>query len=348
MEWPAGLLQFEQKKESRVDKVKSKSAKSYDWLEDALISVCRKVFPSESSMNLRSLVPRLNRIFPHQDYDFYLETPDTELRMILRLYHGLFSIWGGTENLKTSKEYSVLRHVYQNGYSVPFPYNFSSSREPFGWPFLIMDPGDGIRWWEIGESLRLLQEQLVNSLAEKLATLHLTIPAKHPLIPFVNTTYTMKQLESRIQKLENKELNRCFKHAKQQLKRQENYPDVFLHGCFSLDNVLIQNENVRTVINWEHTAIGDLRWDVAYTSLSLQRENDRSIANHFLAQYVQLIEEPLEDMGFWEGLVALRSFAQSQWLRSLDEKSFEAIVGLQTDLIDLEDYHRTRALEQFG
>ncbi len=328
--------------------MKSQGTKSYDWLEDALLSVCRKVFNTEPAMRLRSVLPRLNRIFPHQDYEFHLETPDMELRMILRLYHGLFSIWGGIENLKTSKEYSVLRHVYQNGYPAPFPYSFSTSHQPFGWPYMIMDPGDGIRWWEIGESLRILQEKYVDSLAEQLAKLHLTVPARHPFIPVISAGNCIKQIQTRVQHVGNEELHRCFQGALKQLQHQVEYPDVLLHGGFSLDNVLIQNENVRTVTNWEHAAIGDLRWDVANTSLGLQREKDRSLANRFIARYVQLIGETVKDLNFWEGLTALRCYAQSQWFRTLDEKSFEAIVGLQTDLIDLEDYHRARALEQFG
>ncbi len=325
-----------------------KSTKSYDWLEDALLTVCQKLFPMESSVKVHSISPRLNRIFPHQDYDFSLQLPDTDLRMILRLHHGIFSFWSGTENLKTSKEYSVMRHAYQNSYPVPFPYIFSSSHQPFGWPYLIMDPGDGIRWWEIGESLRMLQEQLVNSLAEQLASLHLSIPTNHPLIPVVTPENLLKQLDLRVRQLGNQELIACIQNAHEQSLKQVEYPQVLVHGCFNMDNMLILNNKVRTVINWEHAAIGDLRWDVAHTSLSLQRDNDRSLANIFIARYVQLIGDSLENLNFWEGLVALRSFAYSQWIRSLDEKSFETVVGLQTDLFDHENYYRTRALKQFS
>lgn len=330
-------------------RVETKPTKaSYDWLEYALLTVCRKVFPSEAALRVHAIEPRMNRVFPHQDYGFRLECGDTEFRLILRLHQGFFSIWGGTEKVKSAKEFSVMRHIYQQGHSVPFAYAFDTSDYPFGCSYLILDPGDGSRWWEHSESLRTVLHEYVESLAEELARLH-TMPApQNPLIPRVDVYSLLRQIELRIHRLENDELQRCFRGCRRQIQNLAGYTPVLLHGSYEMDNVLIKNNRVRCITNWENTALGDPRWDVAHACLSLQRTGDSTLINRFLSRYVQLTDYPMEDLGFWQGLVSLRSFALSQWLRSLDTRSFEAIIGLQTNLFDHESEYREQALRQFG
>ena len=324
-----------------------KSKKSYDWLQDALKSVCQNAFQVDPSLQVHSIEPRQNRSFPHLEYQFVLEASDTQLRLVLRLYQGLFSLWGGTDNLKASKEYSVLRHVYQYGYPSPFPYCFSPSLKPFGYPYIILDPGDGFRWWESEESLSYYQERMANALAESLARLHLSIQARHPLIPTVELHTVFSRLWSRVRHLGNDELKNLFKLCGRCIREQYTSTWVLLHGCLDLDHTLLSLEKVRTVVNWEHTAIGDPRWDVAYTALALQRENDRSLSNQLIARYVQLTNNPLTDLGFWEGFIALRNYALCQWVRSLDSKSYPAVIGLQAEILQKEPEFRLCALRQF-
>ena len=327
--------------------MKPESTKSYDWLEDALLTLCRKVFPLEISLRVHSIEQKPNRLSPHRDYLFYLVSSDTEFRMQLRLHFALFSLWSGTEDLKTAKEYSVMRHAYQHGYPAPFPYCFSPSLRPFGYPYLVMDAGDGRGWWEMEASLSAVHERTVDAMADLLAQLHLTVPARHPLIPPVETCGVVKRLWSRVLSLGDEELTQCFQGCYRQLEQQIALPSVLLHGCFEMENILLLNGNLRMVTNWEHAALGDPRWDVAYTSLSLHRGNDRSPANRFIARYVQKTDTPMEDLGFWEGLVALRGYALSRWLRALDEKSYKTVAGMQTNLFPLEDVYHAVALKQF-
>ncbi len=330
----------------RVDPKPSKP--TYDWLEYSLLTVCRKVFSAAADLKAHSIEPRINRVFPHQDYLFELEGGDAHFQLILRLHHGIFSFWGGTEKIKTAKVFSVMRHVYQLGFSAPFPYTFDASHKPFGWPYLILDPGDGIRWWEGSSSLRNVQDEYTESLADELARLHTLIKPEHPLLPKIDAYNQLKQIKSRTKNIDHPVLKRCFEGCFDQLEYIAGLSPVLLHGQYDFDHVLISNGNIRNIIDWEHAALGDPRWDIANASLSLQRDGDRSLANRFLAKYVQVSGIQAEDIGFWEGLVALQRFALSIWLKSLDPKSFQSIVGLKTPLMDKENEYRKRALRQFG
>lgn len=319
---------------------------SYDWLEDALIGVCRGVFP-DADLHIAGIEPKMHRVFAHQEYAFRLESLDAETSMHLRLHHGFFSYWDGSEPLKITKEFSALRHVYQSGLAVPFPYTYSPARRPFGRPFLLMDACDGYYWWEKEESLSCMQEHVVDALAAWLAQLHTQVKPSHPLIPPVYASDLFNKIQPRIAPLDDSELIACFDECRRQMEDLNALPFVMLHGRLDLDCLLINRGQVRCVTNWEHSAIGDPRWDIAYTSLSLQHSNDRTLANYFISRYVQDMGMSMEDMAFWEGMVALRAYALARWLRSLDSKGFEAVAGLQTPLFDLEDFYRERAFLQF-
>jgi len=322
--------------------------KSYDWLEDAILTVCKKVFPLEPALTVHSIAQKQHRIFPHQDYDFLLQSPDAEFRLILRLHYGMFSLWSGVEDIKTAKEFSVMRHAYQHGYPAPFPYCFSTRKMPFGRAYLIMDAGDGRRWWEMEGSLRAIQEETVDSLADQLAKLHASVSPQHPLIPKIDVPKVLKTLRSRAASLNVAELDKALRVCGKAFEAVGDAAAVLLHGTFEMDNTLLVQNRIRTVTNWEHAAIGDHRWDVAYASLALQQKGDRSLANRFVARYVQQTGASLENMDFWEGLIALRHYALGEWVRSLDERSFSVIAGLQTNLFDRLDAMRDRALAQFG
>ncbi|MGI6455612.1 MAG: phosphotransferase family protein [bacterium] len=320
---------------------------SYDWLEHALLLVCQRAFPSRSTLRIEAIYPRLSRISPHKDYCFTLSSSDATFHLVLRLHYGIFSIWGGTEPIKITKEYSIMRHVYQHGFATPFPFTFGVSEIPFGHPYILFDPGDGVNWWE-NDSLHHVQKECVESMAEELAKLHKLVEVQHSQLPKVDVYSVVQNLKHRATHVENKELQQCFRGCELQMKDLAGWTPVLLHGEYDLDNILIKDGVVRSVCNWEYAAVGDPRWDVAHTSLTLQRKHDHSLANRFVSRYVQLTNVPMENLAFWEGLIALRSFALSQWLRTLSTRSFESIAGLKTPLFDQEAENRTRALEQFG
>lgn len=342
------MVENEQSHGEIVNQENTKNNRTYDWLEDALLTVCRNAFPREASLSVHSLSPRLHRVSAHRDYEFVLQSPDTEIRLALRLHHGLFSLWGAPDRIKPAREYSAMLHAYQSGIPTQFPYGFTTSEQPFGKPYLLHDPGDGQRWWEMEDSLRLVQGEMIHLLAEELVKLHGAATAHHPLIPDIDAYSVIKQLWNRIAQIASDELKRCFDNCRREIQTIPPLPGVMLHGQFDLDHILIQSGRIRTITDWEHAAFGDPRWDIAYTSLSLQLGRERSLANQFVSQYAQLAELSVEHLGFWEGLVALRDWAHSVWLRSLEGKSFHSIVGLQTPLIDREDIMRERALNQFS
>lgn len=320
---------------------------SYDWLIDAIQSVCRPAFDDET-LRIVSLHPRVQRISAHHEFDCRVMVSESELPLILRLYHGRFSHWSGTDSMKPTREFSALRHAYQHGMPVLFPYAHSHSLHPFGRPYLVTHSTDGHYWWELGTGFARAQEHAVDEMAQALAHLHRNVPAEHPLIPNVFVSDVVESIENRILLCGTAELRNRIHACRRRLEEQEPLPTVMLHGRYTLDAVVLRNDSVRAITHWENAALGDPRWDVATTSLSFQVLGSRSLGHRFVAGYVQETGIPMDDLAVWEGLVALRSYVHCLWLRSMDPKTFESIAGRQTDLLDHEDFYYDRMMRIFG
>ena len=132
------------------------------------------------------------------------------------------------------------------------------------------------------------------------------------------------------------------------MKQVQPLAPVLLHGALDLNNVLIQQDYIRTIINWEHAAIGDPRWDVAYTSLAIQQKKDKNLANRFVLQYTQQFGLPVDHLELWEGLVALRMYTLSRWLRFMDERSCQTILGLRSNLFEQDEFYKNKLNTIFG
>lgn len=319
---------------------------SYDWLEDAILSVCRPVF-IEHAIEIESLTPRPQRVSPHQDFLFTLRSPDTEMKLHLRLSHGRFSLWKGTDTNKTTREFSALRLAYQHGIPVPFAFTYGPGRTPFGYPYIIMDAGDGAFWWENEKGFVSQQEEIIDDFAQRIAQIHAQITPQNPLIPPIFVSDVITLIRQHLEQQEDETALGWLRNCADQLGDVETLPAVLLHGNLHLDAIMMRNGAIRALTGWEHAAIGDPRWDIAQASLSLQQAGDRALANRFIARYTEQVDWSTTPIEVWEGLIALRNYALSGWLRSLDATGFQNIVGLQTDLFDLEEWHREFAQSCF-
>ncbi|MDX9752539.1 MAG: phosphotransferase [bacterium] len=310
--------------------------------------MCRKAFPSERRLSIDTVVSRTQAATPHQEYSFFMRTEDTDLRILLRLYFGLFSVWGLMDEIKAGKEYAVLRHVYKEGYPAPFSYAFSAAMQPFGRPYLIADPGDGEPWFQFLDSFREVQEKIIASLAGEMVKLHRSIEPRHPLLPIIEIEPLFQRLWARVAGQRDQALKQCLERCLNQMTGLDPLPPVLLHGCLDLDHVLIQTDTIRTVTNWEHAAIGDPRWDVAYTALAVRQAVDRPLAERFVQEYITRSGVSLEHMEKWEAMVALRMYTLCQWVQSLDDKSNRTVTGTHLKFLEQKDFYRERAFSVFG
>jgi aminoglycoside phosphotransferase (APT) family kinase protein len=86
-----------------------------------------------------------------------------------------------------------------------------------------------------------------------------------------------------------------------------------LHGNLHLGNVLCDARGITALLDWENSALGDPRWDVASVADSLYSHYEAGLADRFCAVYASQAAVPLAHLPFWQALVALQRWTVGSW-----------------------------------
>jgi aminoglycoside phosphotransferase (APT) family kinase protein len=83
-------------------------------------------------------------------------------------------------------------------------------------------------------------------------------------------------------------------------------PPALMHVDYWLGNILWHDELITAVLDWEEASFGDPGYDVAYLRLELAMLGSETLADAFLAAYMQASGRPLPNLAFWELAAAAR------------------------------------------
>ncbi len=79
-----------------------------------------------------------------------------------------------------------------------------------------------------------------------------------------------------------------------------------LHGDFHPNNILLTPENKLYVIDWSSFAIGDYRFDLAWTLLLISTQGYPELRRVILSEYERLSHHAVENIGYFDVIAALR------------------------------------------
>jgi aminoglycoside phosphotransferase (APT) family kinase protein len=244
-------------------------------------------------------------------------------RLLLRRYSDAWTWWSFQDAHKAQREWAVIRWLYARGLPVPEPYALGSeSAEPF--VLLARTPG------RPGASLldacavkrtpverqpagnpRLDLEQCLDAFGILIAKLHhLTAPdAVRDLLPRITVLQELARMADIARQCEDRELIRAVNELGPSAQEMEAYPPCVLHGDPQLANLLYDARGITTWLNWENSALGDPRWDIAYAVDQLRDQETTQPAESLYDAYVTQIGQQLSDMAFWEALVTVHRWA---------------------------------------
>ncbi|MCB8976146.1 MAG: phosphotransferase family protein [Ardenticatenaceae bacterium] len=83
-------------------------------------------------------------------------------------------------------------------------------------------------------------------------------------------------------------------------------PPALMHIDYWLGNILWQEGRITAVLDWEEASYGNPGYDVAYLRLELAMLGGETLADAFLAAYVQAYGRPVANLAFWELAAAAR------------------------------------------
>jgi aminoglycoside phosphotransferase (APT) family kinase protein len=243
------------------------------------------------------------------------------------------------DTLTLEHEYRVIEVAYEAGVAVPRPYGYLGElggREAFALE-LVEGETIGRRIVQRPE-LAAAREALPRQLAEELAKVHAIEPEA---LPFLRERDVLERFEDELDSVEEPhpaiELGLRWLHD----NRPDPLPAVVCHGDFRLGNVVVSEQGLEYLLDWEFAHAGDPREDVAWPLVRAWRfgVDDKRLGGigevePYLERYAELTGCPIAsaDLFWWEVLGnvkwAVGSLTQSRRHLRGEERSVElAVLG---------------------
>ena len=238
--------------------------KAYD--EEALRKFIVANYPQESAIRIvnSSFLPG-----GHSKYTMVIElSGNRELPSSIVLRGDSFSAFGGSS---TTEEYGVLKVFYEHGVCVPKPLAVEESGEVFGAPFLLVDKKPGR---SIGHMFVMPPKNVATcrDIAKRLAEIH-RVPvsafgtgargAESTSTDYVRTWIEQSYANWKALDTPGPLMDTSFRWLLDNLDRYQG-GRALVHGDYGLNNMLIHEDRVSSILDWEFAHIGNPVYDLGY------------------------------------------------------------------------------------
>jgi len=246
-------------------------------------------------------------------YFFALISNKKQYEFALRIYLGNEK----DSKLSAEKEFNLLKILYATNYSVPKVFLINIACKIIPNPFIIMEKINGRPLYSLLSSNKDQFESLLQNFFITFHTLHnLPIDQFKPIFSVNNMAenYSFTKLlyyilESRINTMENDkikmELNQLISWSKNYHLVADSGTISLIHLDYHPGNVLVtDNTHELKVIDWNACAIGDYRFDIAWSQiLSLP---DISYFNLIESEYEKVSNMKIIELDYFLVLMGLR------------------------------------------
>lgn len=310
-----------------------------------LAALCARTFPERLHQRIEG-----ERLLPSRQhemvaFDLKWETPVGEVSepLIMRRYVSTLSWWRPDDLGKAQREATILKWLHEEGFPVPAVY----AREfgPAG-DVVLFSRLPGQDWSEEGRPFPEVVRPHVERLAHLLAWLHSLQPPDEVrmVAPFVTLPAALANLTALAAQLGSSELRTAVEQAMSRMYDVGETQPVLLHGDCHFSNVLLHEGRISGLVDWEYSALGDPRWDIANAYMQLVDFDAAEAADVFLATYLRYSGREFEGPPLYYAVASLQQWALSEWLVDQGRAGKLSQLALARDLIALRDVHRRRAM----
>ena len=235
------------------------------------------------------------------------ETESKEVTVMVRVYRGFFTAWTLASPDIPQRELAAWNIAKRARLPVPELLYFSPE-EDFSVAIQSCLPGKRIG--------RVRNDVVIRQLARALARLHCTPISEQDTIqlPDVSLSKLLGRIASWADESEDIELVEKVKVIEYQCKDIEERPGVLIHGDCHPGNLLSDGRRITAMLDWEDSAIGDPRFDVARMDRCLRHLGSADLADLFLHVYQDNADFELGPMKFWVELWRLRDQSVGSWM----------------------------------
>ena len=260
------------------------------------------------------------------------------------------------------QEYKLLSRLHQLGIQVPKPIYFAQAPNFLNSDFFIMQKIDGVA--EGHKLVRLAdantRKNITQDIGKSLAYIH-QVPSDDELTAFLPKPNKDEYLTDKIQYFrEQLDLLQASRPVLEYAINwiADNLPRidelVLVHGDFRTGNIMIENDHISGILDWEFTQWGDRREDIGWFTAKCWRfGQDKNVAGgigsyeDFAQAYTDVcgVDIPESDLKFWHLLSHVRwaiiAIQQSNRNNNMQTPSLELaltefmVPGLEKNILDI-------------
>ena len=170
-------------------------------------------------------------------------------------------------------EYQLIETVYENGVCAPKPLAIAKNDDVFGSPFMLMEKMPGSCIGHMFDMSPIHSDSLVQDIAEKLSSIH-SIPLKMVNdttngVDYLSSDKALSWISSSETSwlplnLPSPAFSAAFEWLRHNVKLYDHGPRSLVHGDYGLNNLLIEDERVTAILDWEHSHVGNPSYDLGY------------------------------------------------------------------------------------
>jgi aminoglycoside phosphotransferase (APT) family kinase protein len=293
-----------------------------------LRDLCLRSFPERLEQRLSQVEPVAAERHPGLAFTLSWREgarPRVE-RLLLRRYADGWTWWSFRDGQKAQREWTVMRWLYGSGLSLPKVYALSARdtdpflllERPSGQTLVLGRDGQATTGHLSGRQAYPSEDTLglrlcVDALATLLARLHCsTAPdSVREVLPRVVLDKELGRTARIAQRCEDRALMETVRELTQE--QVEALPPCVLHGDPQLASLRYDARGITAWLDWENSALGDPRWDVARVMNELQVDQASSLADRFCEMYADRTGLQLHDVVYWQVLAATHRWAMRKW-----------------------------------
>jgi aminoglycoside phosphotransferase (APT) family kinase protein len=315
-----------------------------------LRDLCLRSFPERIDQRLSQIEPLAQGRHPTLALTLSWQEggrPRVE-RLLLRRYGDAWTWWWSSQDThKAQREWTMFRWLYARGFPVPEPYALGlESAEPFvllarasGRPGTSLLNECSMERASMERPTRRAVhpdlELCLDAFVILLGRLHhLTAPdSVRDVLPYITVLQELARIADIARQYQDRELIRAVDKLSLSAQEKEAYPPCVLHGEPQLANLLYDARGITAWLNWENSAFGDPRWDIAYAVNHLRSYETARPVERLYEAYVAQTGQQLSDMLFWEALVAVH-----RWAITISVQAAAPAQDVQTLSAELDGY----------
>ncbi len=313
--------------------------------ENYLKALCTRTFEDRPRQQLADIIPLNSRQHEMTAFELWWYTDDgitKHEKLVARRYVSTLSWWRSDDLGKAQREAVLVRWLHKIGLPVPRVYarEFSANGDVTLFSYI-----DGYDLSAGTLSLINLITPYIPEVAGFLAQLHAQQPPPDVAqsLPTVSLSYVLANLAALSAQIDAPELSAAIDRAMGRSFDVEEASPVILHGDFHFLNLLLHKNEIAGVVDWEYSALGDPRWDIANIYMQLVDFGAADAAAEFLAVYTAKTGRTFDGPPLFNIMAPLQQWTISEWLVQKQMLTELESFKMADEMVAQRDVHRRRA-----